>query len=910
MRLDKFVFIFGIFLISFGMVVGYSTYGSPTEFGNETHTTAYFGGDLGELNISGNAQINGTMMFLSATSCESVGTNCFTVQVNGSIQTCVCFDDSSYRLNTNHSFLNGTSYFSDKVGIGTTVPIANFHTIGSTTNTQFIGLFAENGITPENSVASTIQRRMVSVQGDGGALFMGRDVTNDIEFLMGTSILGEAFVGAMTSHDMSLRTDNVDRLTVKATTGNVGIGTTSPGSILDVTNGNIRITNTTSGTWDDGNVFGGVEFYTKDATTTGVNAAIKALHLRAGTGHSYSDAGLGFYTSDTADTPGGNGPVVRMVINNGGNVGIGTTSPSVNLEVSQSGIDNSGSVISIANRDTSISENQILGTLDFATNYETSLSQVYTPLAQIKGIAASTITGTSTTSGKLQFFTTLSNVPTQRMVIDSSGNVGIGTTSPQQKLDVDGTISISTIQPYFILNDTTSGEEDTYLVANSHNFYINFDTPSGTNAPFLLEGDTGNVGIGTTAPGTISGWDGSANTILNVLDSSVQARIVVQGDAGAFLDLVDSAGGSNDKWLSLVTDGGVGKFRTIKDDGSAVQTENILVMDLGTGNVGIGTSSPGYKLDVNISNPNVPGIRLRNTYLATAGDFLFIPEQDGAGGHFTFGAASVGYDGSNNPDTLTSNLGSRRPGIYRYRASATELAGHYFGTATAGSTQTITWNMVVQQSGKVGIGTTVPGQKLQVTNGGFMVNNTGNASLFFVDNTTGNVGIGTTSPQNKLNIIGDFNQTNGNSYLNNIYGEMWYYNDTGTELDFAIDGTFYNLFMTNATYLNGFTYEGDFNQISNLTVHYPGKYQANFNAIGDGQNNHIYETAIFVNGVIYPSCIHTHKMAVGGDIVTHSSSCLLELSSEDVVDIRTADIGGTGTGNYYGADLNLLRVGN
>jgi hypothetical protein len=63
---------------------------------------------------------------------------------------------------------------------------------------------------------------------------MGRDVTNDIEFIMGTSSFGEAFAGAMTAHDMSLRTNNTNRLTIKATSGNVGIGTTNPTSLLSV----------------------------------------------------------------------------------------------------------------------------------------------------------------------------------------------------------------------------------------------------------------------------------------------------------------------------------------------------------------------------------------------------------------------------------------------------------------------------------------------------------------------------------------------------------------------------------------------------------------------------------------------------------------------------------------------------
>jgi hypothetical protein len=129
------------------------------------------------------------------------------------------------------------------VGIGTTSPSANLHTVGSATGTKFLGLFSQNGITPENSVTgSSVQNKMVSVQGDGGAFFMGRDVTNNIEFAMGTSAIGETFAGSLTNHTFSLRTNSANRLTV-LNSGNVGIGTTTPAQKLDVV-GNIKASGT------------------------------------------------------------------------------------------------------------------------------------------------------------------------------------------------------------------------------------------------------------------------------------------------------------------------------------------------------------------------------------------------------------------------------------------------------------------------------------------------------------------------------------------------------------------------------------------------------------------------------------------------------------------------------------------
>jgi hypothetical protein len=51
-------------------------------------------------------------------------------------------------------------------------------------------------------------------------------------------------------------------------------------------------------------------------------------------------------------------------------------------------------------------------------------------------------------------------------------------------------------------------------------------------------------------------------------------------------------------------------------------------------------------------------------------------------------------------------------------------------------------------------------------------------------------------------------------------------------------------------------------------------------------------------------------MSAGGDIITQSGNCIINLLVGDVIDLRVADIGNTGTGNYYSANLNLVRIGN
>lgn len=151
----------------------------------------------------------------------------------------------------------------------------------------------------------------------------------------------------------------------------------------------------------------------------------------------------------------------------------------------------------------------------------------------------------------------------------------------------------------------------------------------------------------------------------------------------------------------------------------------------------------------------------------------------------------------------------------------------------------------------------------------------------------------------------------GNITGNQFHGEMFYHNHTGTEINFASQGVYYPLFFTNATNLNGFTFEGGFDIHSNLTAQVAGLYQAIYMASGNGQNNHEYFTTVFINDMDVDSCESHKKMTAGGDIVTMNGNCLIRLAVGDKISLRTTDYSGTGTGNYFSATLDLMmRIGN
>ena len=369
-----------------------------------------------------------------------------------------------------------------------------------------------------------------------------------LEELQGScSILSGATTGAGVNTDQSLISSNLflkNGNSIYYNNGNVGFGTTGPVNSLTLSKA------------------GGADLGLIDSTSG------KTYHMNV-----RSD-GLNFAETGVADG--------RFFLKNGGNVGIGTTTPSYPLHVSKNTSADSSSIVTDGYSGTSVVLNSILlrgargtsaspsaallgdlievmGARPYGTN-QFALSST----ANVTAVATENMTNTAMGTA-LRFGTTPNGSATsaERMRIDSNGNVGIGTANPTSKLVIKGSTSDNTANA---LNVTDSSDVSKFYVRNDGVIVM----------PGIVYG--GGMANASTA--------NNSNLVLASTGSTISRNIA---DANPSLIVQQTNAGSSGDILQL------------KNNATTVMT-----IQQG-GDVGIGTTSPSYKLDVQGGDINASG---------------------------------------------------------------------------------------------------------------------------------------------------------------------------------------------------------------------------------------------------------------------------------------------------------------
>lgn len=520
---------------------------------------------------------------------------------------------------------NGTN-----VGIGTTSPSYRFTAYGSNTNSEIVASFGSandqneytaiglSGFIASNGATKAgLALKRTGVYGTGELHFLNNNTLDNSD---------------MTLSDSKMMIDS---------SGNVGIGTTSPQSKLHVLG-----TTTLPLPGADGGaaVFG-------NTTSVGYGLVLGTET----SGKSYIQSQRNDGTATTYDL---------LVQPNGGNVGIGTTSPARSLHVKKT------------------SDNEV-------ARFESDQATSYIELEDAN-TTGQILIGTQGDNFKIH------TAGTERFRIDGSGNVGIGTTSPIGRLNV---VNGSSGQTYSNISGLLID------VNGTSNSYYGLRVGSSTGNNHLCVTNAGNVGIGTTSPGAklhIEG-DGSIIRLQNNSSDANGTFIDFRDSTGARTGYVGTTGTSDD--MFLFTQGAKPiRFYTNASERMHINS---------SGNVGIGTTSPSEKLHVagNMRLQNqlydstnsqgtfndvltkvsagtewksISDLPIDSRYVAVTGDTmtgLLIAEDGiriGSGNHYTDGRASltfgegsptndsmyIEYDGENlNGDNNAIFIGSNKAGV-------------------------------------------------------------------------------------------------------------------------------------------------------------------------------------------------------------------------------------------------------
>jgi hypothetical protein len=179
----------------------------------------------------------------------------------------------------------------------------------------------------------------------------------------------------------------------------------------------------------------GISFYTKISLGSGIweNARISTI-TEAVTSSAYG--ALAFYTMNATVL------CERMRISSNGNISIGSISPNAKLEVYPGSI-SSNACQEVIRLDVPGSDifSSAMGYINFR-GYDVS-NNVQRDVAWIGAELIADLAASCRFGGNLVFRTTnsgLSQTPQERMRISSAGNIGISTSTPCEKLDVNGTI--------------------------------------------------------------------------------------------------------------------------------------------------------------------------------------------------------------------------------------------------------------------------------------------------------------------------------------------------------------------------------------------------------------------------------------------------------------------------------------
>ena len=312
--------------------------------------------------------------------------------------------------------------------------------------------------------------------------------------------------------------------------------------------------------------------------------------------------------------------------------------------------------------------------------------------AVLPAVTQTTVTTNGGTTNAVPKFTGSSTIG-DSAITENSGNVGVGTNNPPEKLAVRGNIAKETVIgydgtwdnliKYGVAGDLESGTSQanrwigidatvTAGAAPANKMLFRVYGGTASNDPpanvMTLQGN-GNVGIGTSSPPeklavrgnlvkeTLTGYDGAWDNLIKygVADDLESGTSQANRWIGVDATVTGTAASAN-KML----------FRVYGGSSSNNPPVNVMTLQ-GDGNVGIGTTSPSYMLDVN------GYIRARGAFVFPDGTFQTTAAS--GGGTITGVVPGTGLTGGGYSGNVTLSVDGT---VVRSNASNTFTAGQTF----------------------------------------------------------------------------------------------------------------------------------------------------------------------------------------------------------------------------------------
>ena len=642
------------------------------------------------------------------------------------------------------NFANGGSWVisSNNLGVARFDGNSKSLLIGSTAAAASTTLQSAGSIRIGTESSATLAvcdtNRLGAIKYSNNAFYICQNTTNDWEPLATAG--ATSTVDRITSNSQAGVTANSTGYISLTTGGVTGTAYFTPASVL--VNSGVSTTGPVSAT----------SVYTPNITIgSSVNpSAAGIFNLRTGTidfavsntgsywnftGGTGDSQGLSFNASDLTN---------QLVLATSGKIGIGTTAPASELDVSGTVRGNifysSPTSTGIpAWSSSNLSANVVIGgarnpAIAFtpAGSYVGTISNIAV-FNNIQGFNISRAPDLSDTTTGLTSIMTISA---------STARVGIGTTTPGAKLDVNGTVSATG----FLLNGLPLSTASTFASLTDVSYSL-----SGGNifGPSSLTGAVAGI-TGTTAFGVqaLKNASGSSHSNSAFGSFSLQANTTGRWNTavGRSALLTNTTGGSNNAFgvsaMLLNTTGGnnvaVGNYalasNTTGNNNTAVGLNALSGVSTTNNNVGLGDATGG---NINGANNTFVGNYAGQSY--TAGDTSASNTLIGynAGGGLTTGSSNLVIGANTSP---YSNTGSNQ----------LNLGNALYGDIGAGSAL----------NAKLGINVTSPTTNFDVS-----------GTSYF----NGNVGIGTPTPSSTLHVAGTIRMADGGETCDtNRLGAMKY----------------------------------------------------------------------------------------------------------------------------------------